>query len=77
MIPDNKDKDLVGHIDRSSLHLMVNGISSAYVSYLLLQQATAIVLSRSFFGETAAETGYSGNNAYFYDGCWKMDLSSS
>ncbi len=76
-ISDNAVPDKVGHIDRSKIDGVINGASLAYVSYTLLQEATAVVLSRSFFGETAAETGHSGTNAYFYDGCWKMDLSSS
>ena len=76
LLEETKDPYQVGHVDRSRLDLMLNGIPNGYVSYQLLQEATAIVLSRSFFGETAAEVGYSGENAYYNDGCVKVDLQS-
>ncbi|CAD7934426.1 unnamed protein product [Amoebophrya sp. A25] len=69
----------ISHLDRSKAAKRLNGIVPAFVSWYLLQDATAVVLSRSGFGETAAELGRSGQNAYFagHGGCVKTDMTAS
>lgn len=66
------------HIDRSELTDVLEGTAANYAEYLLFGQAAAVVLSRSFFGETAAEIGRVAN-VYFAPGgsCVRTDLSSS
>ncbi|KAF4656573.1 hypothetical protein FOL47_008848 [Perkinsus chesapeaki] len=71
-----KGEDIV-HIDRSSdVYHQFSGVTLSYVNYYILQRAKAIVLSRSFFGETAAEIGRV-KHAYFYHGCVRTSLISS
>lgn len=76
ILPSTKEGG-IGHVDRSKSVTRLNGVVPAYVGYELLREAEAIVMSRSWFGETAAETGQSGRNAYFGDGCVRTDLSGS
>lgn len=66
------------HIDRSDLSDVLAGTVANYAEYLLFGQAAAVVLSRSYFGETAAEIGRVPN-AYFAPGggCVRTDLTSS
>lgn len=64
------------HVDRSSANLGFEGFVDSYVSYVLLASARAVVLSRSYFGETAAEVGASPD-AYFAEGCVRVDLTAS
>eukprot|EP00927_Polykrikos_kofoidii_P017048 TRINITY_DN17741_c0_g1_i1.p1 TRINITY_DN17741_c0_g1~~TRINITY_DN17741_c0_g1_i1.p1 ORF type:complete len:1000 (-),score=145.27 TRINITY_DN17741_c0_g1_i1:183-3182(-) len=66
------------HIERSPMLDVYNGMALNYAEWLLLGRAAAVVLSRSFFGETAAEIGRV-SHAYFAPGgsCVRTDLSSS
>lgn len=64
------------HVDRSGLAASFGGYLDSYTAYLLLASARAVVLSRSYFGETAAEIG-SVPNAYIGEGCVPVDLRSS
>lgn len=66
------------HIDRSDLGETLNGATANYAEWLLFGQAAAVILSRSYFGETAAEIGRV-RHAYFApgNGCVRTDLSSS
>jgi hypothetical protein len=66
----------VVHVDRSSVSNQITGAVGIMANHALLQYAHGIVLSRSGFGETAAEIGRI-RNSYFYDGCIKIDLSRS
>eukprot|EP00438_Fugacium_kawagutii_P009323 Skav234541 [mRNA] locus=scaffold2556:199209:216865:- [translate_table: standard] len=58
----------LAHVDRSHANLGLQGFVDSYVAYLLLASAQAVVLSRSFFGETAAEIG-AVPHVYFAEGC--------
>mmetsp|Transcript_56857 Transcript_56857/g.144184 ORF Transcript_56857/g.144184 Transcript_56857/m.144184 type:complete len:162 (-) Transcript_56857:64-549(-) len=66
------------HIDRSEMGQVLEGAAANYAEWLLFGRAAAVVLSRSFFGETAAEVGRVPA-AYFAPngGCVRTDLSSS
>jgi len=66
------------HIDRSDMGDVLEGVSANYAEWLLFGHAAAVVLSRSFFGETAAEVGRVPF-AYFAPGggCVRTELSSS
>jgi len=66
------------HIDRSDMGEVIEGVSANYAEWWLFGRAAAVVLSRSFFGETAAEVGRV-QFAYFAPGgsCVRVDLSSS
>ncbi|CAK9055658.1 Uncharacterized protein SCF082_LOCUS30070 [Durusdinium trenchii] len=66
------------HIDRSDLGETLHGATANYAEWLLFGRAAAVVLSRSYFGETAAEIGRV-RYAYFAPGggCVRTDLSSS
>jgi len=66
------------HIDRSGMNEVLDGAMANYAEWLLFGRAAAVVLSRSFFGETAAEVGRV-RFAYFAPGggCVRTDLSSS
>jgi len=66
------------HIDRSDLGETIEGAAANYAEWLLFGRAAGAVLSRSFFGETAAEVGRL-RFAYFAPGggCVRMELSSS
>lgn len=66
------------HIERSEFGDVIDGAASNYAEWLLFSQAAAVVLSRSFFGETAAEIGRV-RHAFFAPGgaCVRTDLSSS
>lgn len=66
----------IAHVDRSSAGLGFEGYVDSYVAYLLIASARAVVLSRSYFGETAAEIG-AAPDAYFAEGCVRVDLSAS
>jgi len=66
----------LAHVDRSTASLSMRGFMDAYAAYLLVASAKAVVLSRSYFGETAAEIG-AVPFAYFAEGCVRVDLSSS
>eukprot|EP00930_Biecheleria_cincta_P033382 TRINITY_DN23122_c0_g1_i1.p1 TRINITY_DN23122_c0_g1~~TRINITY_DN23122_c0_g1_i1.p1 ORF type:complete len:936 (+),score=174.35 TRINITY_DN23122_c0_g1_i1:98-2905(+) len=66
----------LAHVDRSHVNLGLQGFTDSYVAYLLLASARAIVLSRSYFGETAAEIG-AVPHAYFAEGCVRTDLHGS
>ncbi|CAD7969710.1 unnamed protein product [Amoebophrya sp. A120] len=73
------DPDEISHLDRSKGAQRLNGIVPAFVSWYLVSEANAVVLSRSGFGETAAEFGHAGQNAYFagHGGCLRTDLSTA
>merc|ERR1712087_920964 len=64
------------HVDRSDIAPAVEGFQGAFAEWFLVSQAKAVVLSRSYFGETAAEMGRV-RHAYFVSGCVQTDLSSS
>jgi hypothetical protein len=66
------------HIDRSELSDVLSGTVANYAEYLLFGEAAAVILSRSYFGETAAEIGRVPS-AYFAPGggCVRTDLTSS
>eukprot|EP00927_Polykrikos_kofoidii_P017049 TRINITY_DN17741_c0_g2_i1.p1 TRINITY_DN17741_c0_g2~~TRINITY_DN17741_c0_g2_i1.p1 ORF type:complete len:1000 (-),score=137.92 TRINITY_DN17741_c0_g2_i1:120-3119(-) len=66
------------HIDRSPMLDVYDGVALNYAEWLLFGRAAAVVLSRSYFGETAAEIGRV-SHAYFAPGggCVRTDLSSS
>eukprot|EP00928_Gymnodinium_smaydae_P013490 TRINITY_DN14918_c0_g1_i2.p1 TRINITY_DN14918_c0_g1~~TRINITY_DN14918_c0_g1_i2.p1 ORF type:complete len:560 (-),score=129.88 TRINITY_DN14918_c0_g1_i2:235-1914(-) len=66
------------HVDRSEMGDVLRGTAANYAEWLLFGRAAAVVLSRSFFGETAAEIGRVGH-AYFAPGgaCVRVELSSS
>jgi len=66
------------HIDRLEMGQVLEGAAANYAEWLLFGRAAAVVLSRSFFGETAAEVGRVPA-AYFAPngGCVRTDLSSS
>eukprot|EP00928_Gymnodinium_smaydae_P071622 TRINITY_DN55159_c0_g1_i1.p1 TRINITY_DN55159_c0_g1~~TRINITY_DN55159_c0_g1_i1.p1 ORF type:complete len:955 (+),score=213.24 TRINITY_DN55159_c0_g1_i1:72-2867(+) len=66
----------LAHVDRSHISHGLLGFADSYTAYFLLASARAIVLSRSYFGETAAEVG-AVPNAYFAEGCVRTDLRSS
>merc|ERR1712032_942995 len=66
----------LAHVDRSAASLSMRGFMDAYTAYLLVASAKAVVLSRSYFGETAAEVG-AVPFAYFAEGCVRVDLSAS
>jgi len=66
----------LSHVDRSHVDLSLAGFIDSYVSYYLLASARAVVLSRSYFGETAAEVG-AVPDAYFAEGCVRTDLHAS
>merc|ERR1712039_846658 len=65
----------LAHVDRSHVSKGLLGFVDSYVAYMLLASSRAIVLSRSYFGETAAEVG-AVPNAYFAEGCVRTDLHS-
>ncbi|KAF4657656.1 hypothetical protein FOZ61_006137 [Perkinsus olseni] len=76
-IDETDEGEEIVHIDRSSdVYHQFTGVTLSYVNYYILQKAAAIVLSRSFFGETAAEIGRI-RHAYFYHGCVRTSLISS
>lgn len=79
VLEDQSDREVVAHVDRSKGVRRLNGLVPSYVAYKLLSEAAAIVMSRSWFGETAAELGPSGKQAYFAGngGCVKTDLMTS
>ncbi|CAK0839584.1 unnamed protein product, partial [Prorocentrum cordatum] len=66
------------HIERSDLAGTLEGAGPNLAEWLLFGRAAAAVLSRSYFGETAAEVGRVPA-AYFAPGgaCVRTDLSSS
>lgn len=61
---------------RPSLSYGLQGFADSYVAYLLLASSRAIILSRSYFGETAAEVG-AVPSAYFAEGCVRTDMHAS
>jgi len=66
------------HIDRSDMHLVLSGSLANYAEWLLFSQAAAAVLSRSYFGETAAEAGRLQHTFFAPGGgCVRTVLSSS
>ena len=66
----------LAHVDRSHANLGLQGFVDSYVAYLLLASARVLILSRSFFGETAAEIG-AVPDVYFAEGCVRTDMRSS
>lgn len=66
----------LAHVDRSHVSLGLQGFADSYVAYVLLASARAVVLSRSYFGETAAEVG-AVPSAYFAEGCVRTSLFGS
>jgi len=66
------------HIDRSAVGEVLEGVGANFAEWLLFGRAAAVVLSRSYFGETAAEVGRVPF-AYFAPGggCVRTDLSTS
>lgn len=66
----------LAHVDRSHVNLGLQGFADSYVAYMLIASARAVVLSRSYFGETAAEIG-AVPSTYFAEGCVPTDLHSS
>jgi hypothetical protein len=70
------DSGLV-HIDRTfDAAEQIQGTVHAYANHVVLQKSALMVISRSFYGETAAEIGRVPY-VYFYEGCIPVDLSSS
>lgn len=65
------------HIDRSELGDALSGSVANYAEWLLFAQASAMVISRSYFGETAAEVGRAEAVYFAPVGCIRVDLSSS
>ena len=77
LLDDKSDRNWhLAHVDRSHANLGLQGFIDSYVAYLLLASARAVVLSRSFFGETAAEIG-AVPHVYFAEGCVRTDIHSS
>ena len=66
----------LAHVDRSHANFGLQGFVDSYVAYLLLASAHVLILSRSFFGETAAEIG-AVPHVYFAEGCVQTDMRSS
>ena len=66
----------LAHVDRSHANLGLQGFVDSYVAYFLMASAYTVILSRSFFGETAAEIG-AVPHVYFAEGCVRMDVHSS
>ena len=66
----------LAHVDRSHANLGLQGFQDSYVAYMLLASAQVVILSRSFFGETAAEIG-AVPHVYFAEGCVQTDMRSS
>ena len=66
----------LAHVDRSHANLGLQGFVDSYVAYMLLASAQVLILSRSFFGETAAEIG-AVPHVYFAEGCVRTDMRSS
>eukprot|EP00933_Yihiella_yeosuensis_P038083 TRINITY_DN32049_c0_g1_i1.p1 TRINITY_DN32049_c0_g1~~TRINITY_DN32049_c0_g1_i1.p1 ORF type:complete len:893 (+),score=191.46 TRINITY_DN32049_c0_g1_i1:99-2777(+) len=66
------------HIDRSELSETIEGAAANYAEWMLFGRAGAVILSRSYFGETAAEVGRA-RFAYFAPGggCVRTELSTS
>ncbi|CEL95529.1 unnamed protein product [Vitrella brassicaformis CCMP3155] len=65
------------HIDRSSLQTAALGAVDAFVNQQLLAAAVALVASRSYFGETAAEVIGGVRHVYYWHGCFRIDLTAS
>lgn len=65
------------HLDRSDLRETLEGTLSNYAEWWLYGRAAAAVLSRSFFGETAAEVGRVPRSYFAPSGCVRTDLTSS
>lgn len=65
------------HIDRSELPETLRGLLANYAEWLLFGRAKAVVLSRSYFGETAAELGRQRHAYFAPGGCVRTELSSS
>jgi len=65
----------VYHVDRSPASLTISnrGFHRSWTEYLALSRATALVISNSFFGETAGEVG-NVPFVYYGDGCVEVDL---
>ena len=71
------DPSSLVHTDRSfDAVSLVSGAVYAHASQVILSQAVAGVVSRSYFGEVAMEIG-SVREVYYWDGCVKIDLTSS
>ena len=73
---DGEDGWKLAHVDRSHANLGLQGFVDSYAAYLLLASAQVLILSRSFFGETAAEIG-AVPHVYFAEGCVQTDMRSS
>ena len=65
------------HTDRSSLVASVaGGFVGAWEGWLTMTRAAGLVISRSFFSETAARVArMSGQQVRFYEQCVRVDLS--
>lgn len=63
------------HVDRTSAgHSFVqDGFMDSWAEYISLSRATALVISNSFFGETAAEIGHVPF-VFYGEGCIPVDL---
>lgn len=73
-ISENTAGDIV-HVDRTSVDyvLQSGGFTRSWTEYLSLSRATAIIISNSFFGETAAEIG-NVPFVFYGEGCIPVDL---
>merc|ERR1712110_1183652 len=70
------DEWRLAHVDRSHVSQGLQGFVDSYVAYVLMASARVVVLSRSYFGETAAEVG-AVPYAYFAEGCVRTNLHSA
>lgn len=66
------------HVERSEMGDVFRGVAANFAEWELFGRAAAVILSRSYFGETAAEMGRV-KHAYFAPGagCVRVDLGTS
>lgn len=69
------DAESIQHVDRSPAlnTIATKGFHRSWVEYLSLSRATALIISNSFFGETAAEIG-NVPFVYYGEACIAVDL---
>jgi hypothetical protein len=73
----DENKSIV-HVDRSfNLASDLTPLDLTFATFSLLQLSTASVISRSYFGELAAEMSIGKSQAFFYDGCVPVEFSAS
>ena len=71
----NQNREVV-HVDRSETSFAIEGFLDSWSEYYVLANAHIMVMSNSFFGETAAELGRI-QQVYYFDGCFQVDLSGA